>query len=357
MAKYRPIQPKRKAPSSGKKLFTSFIILLVIIGLIASAWFVIQILNPVRLDSSSFTISQGQGVNQISHNLVEQGIIRNSLSFETYVFLKGIQSQFKAGDYQLPSVVNLKRLTEILTQGQSVEEWELKVIEGLTIKDIAFILENRGSFQAEELMEATGVGQPNNSFTFDISHYDFLQDKPASAHLEGYLFPDTYRFFTYSTIDDIIRKMLNNFDKKLIPQLRQDIQAQDKTIFDIITMASIIEREVMSDKDRAIVSGIFWKRLEIGMPLQADSTINYVTGKKTPAVSAQDLEVDSLYNTYKYPGLTPGPICNPSLSAIQAAIYPQESDYWYFLTEIDGEGNVHYAEDFEGHKENKAKYL
>ncbi len=355
MNKYKPTQPKRKSPSNGKKIFTSFIILLIIFGFIASTWFVLQILNPVKLDSTSFSISQGQGVNQISLNLAEAGIIKNSFAFVTYVFLKGIQSEFKAGDYDLPTVVNMKRLTEILTQGQPVEEWELKVIEGLTIKDIAFILENRGSFQAEELMEATGVGQPNNKFSFNISNYDFLKDKPKSAHLEGYLFPDTYRFFTYSTIDDIIRKMLNNFDRKLTSQMRQDIQEQDKTIFDIITLASIIEREVMSHADRAIVAGIFWKRLDIGMPLQADSTINYVTGKKTPAVSAEDLEIDSLYNTYKYPGFTPGPICNPGLSSIQAAIYPQESDYWYFLT--DQQGNVHYAEDFEGHKENKVKYL
>jgi UPF0755 protein len=355
MGKYKPVKPKKKSPAKGKKVFTILIILLIIAGFIASLWFVLQILNPVKLDSPSFSISQGQGVNQISLNLAEQGIIRNPFAFELYVFLKGIQSEFKAGDYDLPSVVNMKRLTEILTQGQPVEEWRLQVIEGLTIKDIAFILENKGKFQAEELMEATGVGQPSNQFSFNISNYDFLEDKPASAHLEGYLFPDTYRFFTYSTINDIVRKMLNNFDKKLTSQMRQDIQEQDKTIFDIITMASIIEREVMSDADRAIVSGIFWKRLDIGMPLQADSTINYVTGKKTPAVSAEDLEIDSLYNTYRYPGLTPGPISNPGISSIKAAIYPEESDYWYFLTDQDG--NVHYAEDFEGHKQNKAEYL
>lgn len=355
MNQYNSFQPPKKSPSSAKKAFASFIILIVILGFIASAWLVLQILNPVRLDATSFAISPGQGVNQISHNLGEAGIIRSSFAFETYVFIKGIQSQFQAGDYQLPSVVNMKRLTEILTQGQLVEEWQLKVIEGYTLKDIAFVLENQGRFQAAELMAATGLGQPGNQFSLDISSYDFLDDKPDSANLEGYLFPDTYRFFAYSTIDDIVRKLLNNFDKKLTPAMRAEIKAQDKTIFDVLTMASIIEREVRSDADRAIVSGIFWKRLDIGMALQADSTINYLTGKKTPSVSSDDLAIDSLYNTYKYPGLPPGPISNPGLASIQAAIYPEESDFWYFLT--DKEGNVRYAEDFDGHQENRQNYL
>ncbi|PIP75593.1 hypothetical protein COW86_02945 [Candidatus Kuenenbacteria bacterium CG22_combo_CG10-13_8_21_14_all_39_9] len=246
-------------------------------------------------------------------------------------------------------------MTEILVAGEIPQEWELTVIEGWTVKDIAWRLENMGKFQTKELFEATGVNQPNNKFNFDISSYDFFSDKPAMANLEGYMFPDTYRFFAYATIDDIVRKMLNNFDKKLTLQLRQDIQAQGKTIFDIITMASIIEREVMTDNDRAIVSGIFWKRFEAGVPLQADSTINYITGKKTPALSAEDLKINSFYNTYLYGDLPPGPISNPGLASIKAAIYPAASDYWYFLT--DSQSNVHYGRDFEEHKANKEKYL
>lgn len=355
MPKYRPIQPQRKSSASGKKFFTSFIILIILIGFIASLWFVFQILNPVQLESTSFSISQGQSVNQISHNLEEQGIIKNSFAFRAYVLLKGIQAEFKAGDYELPSIINMKRLAEILASGQPTKEWQLTVPEGWSIKDIAFKLENLGQFQAEELFEATGIGQPKNKFNFDISVYNFFADKPPTANLEGYLFPDTYRYFTYASIDDVVRKMLNNFDNKITPELRDEIKNQNKTIFDIITLASIIEREVKLDKDRAIVSGILWKRLDAGIALQADSTINYVTGKNTPAVSAEDLQLDSLYNTYKYPGLPPGPICNPGLASIKAAIYPEQSNYWYFLTDKDG--NVHYAEDFEGHKENKAKYL
>jgi UPF0755 protein len=354
MKVYKPNSKTRKKPK-GIKIFGTFIIIIIIVGFLASAWFLFTLLNPIALDKTEFTISEGQGVNLISSNLKSEGIIKNKLVFETYAFLKGIEDELKAGQYSLPNVLNIKRLTEILVAGEAPEEWGLTVIEGWTISDIAFKLENEGRFQAEELFEATGFNQPGNKYNFDTSSYDFFDDLPDNTNLEGYLFPDTYRFFAYATIDDIVRKMLNNFGSKLTDKMISDITAEDKEIFDIIIMASIIEREVMTDEDRAIVSGIFWKRLDVGMALQADSTINYITGKKTPAVSADDLEIDSLYNTYKYPGLTPGPISNPGIESIKAAIYPKDSDYWFFLT--DSEGNVHYAEDFEGHKKNKVKYL
>ncbi|PIX92429.1 endolytic transglycosylase MltG [Candidatus Kuenenbacteria bacterium CG_4_10_14_3_um_filter_39_14] len=353
MQVYKP--EKRQAKRSGRKIFGVFVILVIFAGFIMSIWFLFILLNPISIEHTQFTISQGQSVNVISQNLFEDGIIKNKFVFETYTYLKGIESKLKAGEYNLPNVINIKRLTEILVAGEIPQEWELTVIEGWTVKDIAWRLENMGKFQTKELFEATGVNQPNNKFNFDISSYDFFSDKPAMANLEGYMFPDTYRFFAYATIDDIVRKMLNNFDKKLTLQLRQDIQAQGKTIFDIITMASIIEREVMTDNDRAIVSGIFWKRFEAGVPLQADSTINYITGKKTPALSAEDLKINSFYNTYLYGDLPPGPISNPGLASIKAAIYPAASDYWYFLT--DSQSNVHYGRDFEEHKANKEKYL
>jgi len=355
MQPYSPKQHKLRNSNFKKKFFRSFVIVLIIAGLLYCGWFILQIFNPLNLEITEFTISEGEGVNQISYNLNQQGIIRSPFVFEAYAYLKGIESDFKAGDYILPSVINVKRLTEILIVGQSVEEWTLTIPEGWTINDIALRLEAIGNFKAEELFEATGFNQPKNKINFDISEYDFLDDHPKNISLEGYLFPDTYRYFAYATIDDVLRKMLNNFDKKLTQQMRDDIIAQDKTLFEIITMASIIEREVKTEQDRPIVSGIFWNRLNIDMALQADSTVNYITGKKTPSVSLEDLEIDSPYNTYKYRGLPPGPISNPGLASIMAAIYPTDTDYLYFLTDTDG--NVYYAKTFEEHVKNKNQYL
>ncbi|MFH1890000.1 MAG: endolytic transglycosylase MltG [Candidatus Kuenenbacteria bacterium] len=340
--------------SASSRIFGALIVFLIVAGLLLSAWFVFAISVPAKLDGGvSFNITKGEGVNKISYNLKNQKIIKNSFAFEIYAYLKDVGHHFQAGSYELPEIINIKRLVEILTMGQNADEWTLTVIEGWTAREISQRLENDGKFQSEELLEAIGY-IPGDRIDFK-QNYDFLNDKPDSASLEGYLFPDTYRFFIESGMKDILNKMLDNFDKKLTQQMRADIQAKDKTIFDIIRMASIIEREVRTEEDRPIVAGIFWKRLDAGMALEADSTVNYITGKNTPAVSLEDLQIDSPYNTYKYPGLPPGPISNPGLASIEAAIYPEESDYWFFLT--DSEGMVHYAENFDEHVENKRKYL
>ncbi len=357
MLKYQTPRLKARQPryNTTKKIIFSLFLSLILIGFFACLWFVYQLFKPLDLKRTSFVIRSGEGVNQISYHLRQQGIIQNSFVFETYVYLKGVEDKFKAGIYELPHMLNLKRLTEIFIAGQPAKEWQLTVPEGWTAKDIAYKLENLGKLQAEEFLEAVGVGQPGNHFKFDASQYDFLTDKPEQANLEGYLFPDTYRFFVHASVNDVVSKMLDNFGKKLTPRMRQDIKRQGKTIFEIVTLASIIEREAKFDKDRPIIAGIFWKRLELGMPLQADSTLNYITGKKTPSVSSKDLALDSPYNTYKYRGLPPGPISNPGIESIKAAIYPQATDYLYFLT--DSNGNVYYAKTFEQHIKNKQKYL
>ena len=142
---------------------------------------------------------------------------------------------------------------------------------------------------------------------------------------------------------------------KLTAELRAEIKRQGKTIHEILTLASIIEKEVSSDKDRKLVADIFYKRLDAGVALQADSAVNYVTGKSTPRASAQDLAKESPYNTYRYRGLPPGPIASPGLSAILAAVYPTANPYWYFLTTPAGQAI--YSKTFEEHVANKAKYL
>ena len=182
-----------------------------------------------------------------------------------------------------------------------------------------------------------------------------MKAKPADVGLEGYMFPDTYRVAKDAKPEDVVQKMLENFNRKLTPEMRADIALQGKTIFDVITMASIIEREASDTEDRKIISGILWKRVEAGMALQADATLTYITGNGTFALSADDLAVDSPYNTYKYPGLPVGPISNPGLDAILAAIYPKASPFWFYLH--DKAGNPHYSKTFEEHKINKEKYL
>jgi UPF0755 protein len=187
---------------------------------------------------------------------------------------------------------------------------------------------------------------------------DFLK---AAEGQEGYLFPDTYRVYASATPAAIVKKMLDNFDAKLTPSLRADINKQGKTIKDIVIMASIIEKEAGidygqgADSDARIISGIFWNRLKIGQGLQSDVTVAYALKDNNFKNSNLDLNVDSPYNTYKYRGLPPGPIANPGLIAIQAAITPLATNYYYFLTTPDHK--IIYAKTYEEHLQNKYKYL
>jgi UPF0755 protein len=308
-----------------------------------------------------FIIEKGEGVGKISYKLKEAGIIKSRFLFETFVWLKGLSRNFQYGIFDLKKGMSFKKIIELTTVPQK-EEREIQIIEGWNLRDIGFYLENHGIFQAEELWEVAGFPAvdyrkaENLPKPKDFSEeFSFLADKPKYVGLEGYLFPDTYRINKDSSVEEIVRKMLQNFDKKLSFDLREEIKKQGKTIFSVVTMASIIEKEVAKPEDMQMVSDIFWRRLRAYMPLQADSTVNYITGRNLPAVSSVDVKIDSPFNTYKYAGLPLGPISNPGLNAIRAAIYPKPNPYWYFLTTPEGE--VIYSKSLDEHNKNKAKYL
>lgn len=243
-----------------------------------------------------------------------------------------------------------------------LKENTLTFIEGWTLRDYGYYLENKGLFQAEELHEAVGFPAVDYRQSKDLPQltdwsdkFDFLKDKPKYVSLEGYLFPDTYRVYEDATIKDIVTKMLENFDKKLTPEMREEIIKRKKTIFQVVTVASLVEAEACAEADRYLVADIIWRRLAISMPLQLDSTINYATGEKKAAVSLAEQALNSPYNTYRYPGLPLGPIDNPSLAALQAAVYPEKNSYWYFLTGTDGK--MHYGKNLDEHNRNKYRYL
>jgi UPF0755 protein len=304
-----------------------------------------------------FTIETGQGVKVIAANLEAAGIIRSRFWFESYVYLKGNESSFQAGFYSLEPT-SIAGLVKIFTSGRDADERTITIPEGWNLRNIAFYFENEGMFQAEELWEITGLPAQLAS---DVLPKDFssefitLTGKPAKISLEGYLFPDTYRIFADSTMDDIVVKMLKNFQDKLRPELRAEIQNSGRDLHEIITMASIIEKEVREPEDLPIVSGLLWKRIDGGVPLQVDSSVNYVTGGSKPAVTLEETGIDSRYNTYLYPGLPPGPIANPGIAAIEAAIFPIESEYWFYLSKPDGE--TVFSRTLDEHNAAKQRYL
>lgn len=246
---------------------------------------------------------------------------------------------------------------------KKAEEVKVTIIEGWTIKQMAQKFEDAGMFSAEEFLKVAD--------NFDASEFPLVQ-KPKRTSLEGYLFPDTYRFAKGSTPDDVIKKMLANFSSR-VSSLGVDSAGQDfiingyenlsvtggdnepgLSLYDILTLASIIEEEsggkgpMSLSEERALVSGVFYNRLLIGQGLESDATVNYITGKNTPGVSTSDTQINSPYNTYRYAGLPPGPIGAPSLGSLQAALRPTKSDYFYFLHRQPS-GEVVFSKTFSEH--------
>ena len=246
------------------------------------------------------------------------------------------------------------------------EEITLRFIEGWTLEDIGEYLNNDPKRESLPHIITT------NEFLaaqkkYPLTNYPILASKPAGAGLEGFLFPDSYRFFASSlntasgtpeeVANAIIKKMLDNFNLKFTSQMQEQAAKQNLSVYKIITLASIIEKETGAlEPEKKTVAGIFYNRLKVGMPLQSDATVNYVTKKNVAAPSEADTKVDSLYNTYQHKGLPPGPICNPSLASIMAALYPDNNDYMYFLHD-QKTGQAFYAKTYDEHLANKQKYL
>lgn len=298
-----------------------------------------------------FIVEQGESVNQVSKRLYDAGVIKSKLAFETYLYLRGWEPKIKAGRYNFPSATVLE-ISNLLARGVPDKGIKITLIEGWTLRDMAEEFEKKGFFPADEFLEK--VQRPKaNGFTAD--KYPVLYSKPDTVDLEGYLFPDTYIFKKDVTVNEVVETMLNNLLKKITPQMAADMDRQGRTLHEILTMASILEKEVRDIKDKKIVSGILWKRIEIDIPLQVDATVNYITGGRKPSVTIDETKIDNPFNTYMYKGLPPGPISNPGLESILAAIYPEESDYLFYLTPPDGQ--VVYSKTFEEHVRNKNKYL
>lgn len=266
-----------------------------------------------------FSVEKGQSLFQISQYLEKEGLIKNKFFFNLYVILKGSQKKLQAGEY-------------FLKPSESIAKIAKKIISGDTTKIIVTIPEG---FTLKQIEERLGLKLPGEN-------------------LEGFLFPDTYYLPVDVTPEKVVEIMTTNFDKKMAP-FKEEIEGQGKTIFEIVIMASLLEKEVKTFEDKELVSGILWKRLKNNIPLQVDATISYITGKQTTRISREETQIDSPYNTYKYLGLPIGPICNPGIDSIKAAIYPKNSQYWYYLS--TSEGKTIFSETLEEHNLAKAKYL
>lgn len=344
----KPTPPQK---NKGKKYHTFLIslsIFIAILGIVSAEE--IYLPHIYFKGSKTITIAQGLGFRKIGELLKKEGLIRSKWIFIAYVSLSGEASGLKPGNYVFWDSITIPGITQDLVRGENREQ-TITIPEGWSNKDI------EEYFEKENIMSRINFETLTNAKGSQIfyNQFDFLKDKPRNTGLEGYLFPDTHRVFKGAKPDDVISKMLKNFSDKLTPDLREEIKRRKKTIFEIVTMSSLIEKEVSSDEDRTVVSGIFWKRLEAGIPLQIDATLIYIQGDAKKQISAKDKQIDSPYNTYKYSGLPKGPIANPGISAIRAAIFPKDSPYLYYLSTPDGK--TIFSRTLEEHNQAKAKYI
>lgn len=342
------------------------IFIIFIIILVGYIWAVSQTRGFSNGKDKLFVIERGQGVHEISYNLKQEGFIKNSFIFETYVWAKKVGNKFQAGEYALNTGADIAEITKILTSGHVLsQEREIKILEGWNINDMAEYLENEKIAPKAEFLKIVSAENWKSAFfggEVDLnsilipSEIKFLANIPEGKSLEGFLFPDTYRIYKNAAPVDISEKMLTNFGLKLDEKIVKDIENQGKNFYEIITMASIIQKEVAKTEDMKMVSDIFWRRIGVGMPLQSCATIAYILGENKEQYSYEDTRIESPYNTYLNSGLPPTPICNPGLAAITAAIYPEKNEYWYFLSKSDT-GETVFSKTLEEHNINKEKYL
>jgi len=328
--------------------------LILVVVIIYAGYFLSDVFSADKNKSANFElfkINKEDNFSQVAENLYDEGFIHSPANFKMYFYLFHKNRALKPGDYLLQKSMSLREVGNMLAYGQISREREIKIIEGWTITQIDDYLAGEGIITAGEFKtEATNAAKYKEKYA---TEYPFLKNVWGKT-LEGFLFPDTYRVYIDSTSEEIVVKMLDNFAAKtttIMPELKK----QDKNLYEIITLASVVEKEVNTPVDRRLVADIFSRRLSIGMPLQSDATVNYVTGKGALQPSADDISVASPYNTYTHRGLPPGPICSPGLDSIEAVVGPKANDYWYFLTTPDEQ--VIYSRTYSEHIANKQKYL
>jgi UPF0755 protein len=290
-----------------------------------------------------FTIYKGEGVRTIAKNLEENKLIKNDFPLLVYLKLTGHAADLKAGLYKLSTTNTPLEVVDILTKGK-VASRKITIPEGWDDEDIAKYLEEQGIVKKDDFIAATK----------EKYDYDFLAGQPEGSGVEGFLFPDTYQIPYHADSKYIINKMLENFDKRLGSDVRSAISGSKYNIYQTVTLASIVEREVSKPEDRKTVAGIFLARLDEGQALQSDVTLQYIYGKEKKTFTYDETTVESLYNTYKYRGLPYGPICNPGLESINAVLNPSLTDFRYFLA---ADGKTYYSKTFEEHEANKQRYL
>ncbi|TVY11962.1 endolytic transglycosylase MltG [Paenibacillus cremeus] len=310
---------------------------------------------PESPDIQHISYPSGTSITQLADQLEAKGIVRSAKWFTWYLKYKKEGARFQAGEYAMSPGLRMDQIIGQLNRGETIKEEALRVTvpEGYTVRQIAEKLLQYGVDSAAFLQAAQSFKGAQGSYASQIPN-----DPALKVRLEGYLFPETYEWKKDAQPQDMIEKMTSELDKKLsgLPAGWQEAMTKQGLSFhQMLTLASLIEREVALDEERPIVSGVIHNRLKQDMPLQIDAAVQYLLDKPKERLYEKDLQIASPYNTYLNKGLPPGPIASPSLASIQAAIYPSDTKYLFYVTKKDGSKGHLFAETYEQHKKNIAE--
>ena len=357
------IEQKKEVKIVRRIVFVVALVLIIggLIGGRAVYKYITGALQPVDPNSEEVIeveVPIGSGLTSISEMLEDKGLIKDAKIFKYYAKFNN-ESQFQAGTYGLTKAMTLDELIESLKTGKVYRTpvFTMTIPEGLTLDQIAAIVEKRTSIPKKEFLDyvnneqtiADLMGRYPNILTEEILGEDVRYP------LEGYLFPATYPFFEEKpTVDTVVSTMLDSTSDNITPYFAY-LESNEKSVHWLLTFASLLEREATAKTDRETIASVFYNRLDDGMPLQTDPTVLYALGEHKDRVLFEDLEIQDPYNTYVNTGLPPGPIANAGKSSIEAVVDPSITDYLYFLA--DKEGNNHFAKTYDEHLANRAKYI
>ncbi len=343
-----------------KKLAIFLIVIIVIAlggALFAYNYYQTGITKVVGKDLN-FEIATGSSTDKIISTLKTAGAdgIDDNV-FRLYLRQEGAGNQLKAGKYNLTGDLTIQTIVTKLQEGTVSKGVKVTLPEGIKADSVAERISNAfvqagGQSRSQALLDLVRSSDIN-WLAADIQAF-LKERKPDDKPLEGFLYPDTYEFFLDASDESIISALIENFMKKTA---NLPLNSSGRTFYQNLILASIVDKESLGSLDRPLVASVFSNRLKIGMALQSDATVNYATGASNPRPTSQELLVNSPYNTYKYPGLPPTPINSPRLGSLQAAMTPEDTDYYYFLHEQDGTGQIWLAKTLAEHNQNTRKYL
>lgn len=321
-------------------------IILSVLGALAvifvGAYLLLFVPADYRGEEQLFVVDTGESISQIITNLQEDGLVHSVVGAKIAFKISGVNA-IKDGSYNISPRMDVWQIARIMRMGET-STVRITIPEGFTNNQIAARMDALGLITAKDFLASSENFPPD---------FDFLTSRPNNS-LEGYLFPDTYNMNKGTTADSLIGQMINNFDNRTDSLVGQ-IEASGYSLHEIIILASLVEKEARSDGVRKMVAGVIFNRLNIGMRLDIDATVRYLTNNWKSPITSADLNINSPYNTRRFAGLPPGPICNPGLSSIKAVLSPTPSDYFYYLHDADGV--TYYAKTLAEHNANKAKYL